>query len=59
MNIKEVIEPTLKEFDEVRGTVISDFQTEIEKKWMQSLRDKYEVKINNKSLKKLKKKLDN
>ena len=59
VNIKEVIEPNLKEFDEVRGTVISDFQTEIEKKWMQSLRDKYEVKINNKSLKKLKKKLDN
>ena len=59
VNIKEVIEPTLKEFDEVRGTVISYFQTEIEKKWMQSLRDKYEVKINNKSLKKLKKKLDN
>ena len=59
VNIKELIEPTLKEFDEVRGTVISDFQTEIEKKWMQSLRDKYEVKINNKSLKKLKKKLDN
>ena len=59
VNIKEVIEPTLKEFDEVRGTVISDFQTDIEKKWMQSLRDKYEVKINNKSLKKLKKKLDN
>ena len=59
VNIKEVIEPTLKEFDEVRGTVISNFQTEIEEKWMQSLRDKYEVKINNKSLKKLKKKLDN
>ena len=59
VNIKEVIEPTLKEFDEVRGTVISNFQTEIEKKWMQSLRDKYEVKINNKSLKKLKRKLDN
>ena len=48
VNIKEVMEPTLKEFDEVRGKVISDFQTEIEKKWMQSLRDKYEVKINNK-----------
>ena len=59
VNIKEVIEPNLKEFDEVRGTVISNFQTEIEEKWMQSLRDKYEVKINNKSLKKLKKKLDN
>ena len=59
VNIKEVIEPTLKEFDEVRGTVISDFQTEIEEKWMQSLRDKYEVKINNKLIKKLKKKLDN
>ena len=59
VNIKEVIQPILKEFDEVRGIVISDFQTEIEKKWMQSLRDKYKVEINNKSLKKLKRKLDN
>jgi peptidyl-prolyl cis-trans isomerase SurA len=59
VNIKEVMEPTLKEFDEVRGKVISDFQTEIEKKWMQSLRDKYKVEINNRSLKKLKRKLDN
>ena len=59
VNIKEVMEPTLKEFDEVRGKVISDFQTEIEKKWIQSLRDKYKVEINNKSLKKLKRKLDN
>ncbi|RZP01579.1 MAG: hypothetical protein EVA43_06000, partial [Flavobacteriales bacterium] len=59
VNIKEVIQPILKEFDEVRGIVISDFQTEIEKKWMLSLRDKYKVEINNKSLKKLKRKLDN
>ena len=59
VNIKEVMEPTLKDFDEVRGKVISDFQTEIEKKWMQSLRDKYKVEINNRSLKKLKRKLVN
>ena len=59
VNIKEVIEPTLKEFNDIRGVVISNFQAEIEKKWMQSLHDKYEVEVNNKSLKKLKKKLDN
>ena len=59
VKIKEVIEPTLKEFKEVRGTVISNFQTEIEKKWMESLHQKYDVEINNKALKKLKKKLDN
>ena len=59
VNIKEVIEPTLKEFNDIRGVVISNFQAEIEKEWMQSLHDKYEVEINNRSLKKLKKKLDN
>ncbi|RZP12273.1 MAG: hypothetical protein EVA38_06355, partial [Flavobacteriales bacterium] len=59
VKIKEVIEPTLKEFKEVRGTVISNFQTEIEKKWMESLHQKYDVEINNKALKKLKKRLDN
>ena len=58
VNVKEIIDPTTKEFDEVRGIVISNYQTEIEKDWMQSLRDKYKVVVNKKSLKKVKKELD-
>lgn len=59
VNIKEILKPSTKEFDNVRGIVLSNFQTEIEKQWMQSLRDKYDIVINKKSLKKVKRQLDN
>jgi len=59
VNVKEVIEPSVKEFINVRGIVLSNYQSEIEKRWMKSLRDKYKVEINKKSLKKIKKELDN
>ena len=58
VNVKEIIEPTVKEFNEVRGIVISKYQNEIEENWMKSLRDKYDVEINKKTLKKIKKQLD-
>ncbi len=58
VNVKEIINPTIKEFDEVRGVVISNYQSEIEKKWMKSLRKKYNVEVNKKSLKKVKKELN-
>tara|TARA_B110001469_G_scaffold1504_1_gene1667 strand:- start:87 stop:515 length:429 start_codon:yes stop_codon:yes gene_type:complete len=59
VNVKEVIEPSVKEFINVRGIVLSNYQSEIEKRWMKSLRDKYKVEINKKSLKKIKKELHN
>ena len=59
VNVKEIIAPSAKEFTNVRGIVLSNYQSEIEKRWMQSLRDKYKVEINKKSLKKIKKELDN
>jgi peptidyl-prolyl cis-trans isomerase SurA len=58
VNVKEVLPPSIKEFINVRGVVLSNYQSEIEKRWMKSLRDKYNVEINNKSLKKIKKELD-
>ena len=58
VHIKEILKPSTKDFDSVRGIVLSDFQTEIEKQWMQSLRDKYDVEIKAKSLKKVKRQLD-
>jgi peptidyl-prolyl cis-trans isomerase SurA len=49
--------PRVKGFNEVKGRVISDFQNELEKEWMKSLKEKYTVKVNEKTLKKLKKEL--
>ena len=59
VNVKEVLSPSVKEFQDVRGIVLSNYQSEIEKQWMQSLRDKYKVEVNSKTLKKVKKQLDN
>ena len=59
VNVKEVIPPSIKEFVNVRGIVLSNYQSEIENRWIKSLRDKYKVEINKKSLKKIKKELDN
>lgn len=49
--------PRVKGFNEVKGRVISEFQNEVEKEWMKSLKEKYTVKLNEKTLKKIKKEL--
>jgi len=43
-------QPGPKSFEEARGSVISDLQTELEKNWEQVLRQKYPVKVNQKVL---------
>lgn len=53
----EVIAPSSKTFDEVKGKVISDYQNTLEQEWMQSLRNKYTINVNQKELKKVKKQL--
>ncbi len=58
VNVKEVLEPSTKEYEDVKGNVLSNYQTYVEKKWMESLRGKYIVKINKKALKRVKKELD-
>ncbi|SER71815.1 hypothetical protein SAMN04488023_114109 [Pedobacter rhizosphaerae] len=42
-----------KAFNEVRGDVIADYQLSLEEKWLNSLKQKYQVKINDNELKKL------
>ena len=42
-----------KAFDEVHGQVVADYQQELEKDWIKTLRDKYIIKINEEELKKL------
>lgn len=47
----------IKEFEVVKGRVLSDFQNDLEKSWMQELRNKYKVEVDKKVLKRLKKEL--
>jgi peptidyl-prolyl cis-trans isomerase SurA len=51
VEIERLIPPGLKAFQEARSGVISDYQEEIEKKWLADLRKKHPVKMNKKSVK--------
>ena len=53
--IRELRDPEPKTLKEARGLVTSDYQVELEQKWVQSLKDKYPVKINEKVLEKVRK----
>ncbi len=51
--IDKIEAPRGKELDECRGIVISDYQNHLEKKWLDELKVKYPVSINEQELKKL------
>ncbi|MFW5793279.1 MAG: peptidylprolyl isomerase [Bacteroidota bacterium] len=58
VDIKDVLEPAYKKINEVRGLVIADYQNYLEEKWISELRDKYDIKINEHVLEKVKKELN-
>ena len=45
---------SVKTFEESKGNVINDFQNEIEKNWLATLRERFKVDINKKVLAKVK-----
>ena len=51
--VEEVIPPRAKSLKEAKGYVISDYQDQLDKEWIASLREEYKVKINQKRLKSL------
>ena len=53
--IREVRKPEQKTLKEARGLVTSDYQVELEQKWVKSLKERYPVKINEKVLDKVRK----
>ena len=53
VKIFEIIAPAPKKLEEARGYVIADYQSELEKSWIEELRTKYPVKVDNKVLKTL------
>jgi peptidyl-prolyl cis-trans isomerase SurA len=57
VQVDKVLPASEKSFKEVRGSVMSAYQVELEASWMQSLRDKYRVEVDKKTLKKIKKEL--
>lgn len=59
VNVLEVLPPTQKSLEDVRGRVLSDYQIKVEEDWIKSVRAKYDVTLNKKTLKRLKKELDN
>ena len=46
MSVEKIIPPTPKTLDEARGYIIADYQDQLEKDWVASLKVKYPVVIN-------------
>lgn len=53
VKINSIKKPDFKQLTEIRGLVISDYQDQLEKDWLNTLHQKYEVKINEDELKKI------
>lgn len=57
VHVDEILEASVKEFDNVKGKVINDYQQHLENSWIEELRSKYKVEINQEALNKVKKSL--
>lgn len=53
-NVAKIDPPRPKTFPEARGTVINDYQKELEKQWLARLQGKFPVKVNAQELEKIK-----
>lgn len=54
IKIQAILNAGAKSFEEAKGNVINDYQNEIERQWLASLRDKYPVYINERALQQIK-----
>lgn len=57
--INEVLKSGLKTLNEARGSVVNDYQTQIEDDWLENLRSRFKVDVNQKELNRLKSKINN
>ena len=49
--------PTQQMYEEVKGRIINDYQAQLEKEWLEQLKQKYQVSINKEVLKEIKQNL--
>ncbi|MGE5943430.1 MAG: peptidylprolyl isomerase, partial [Flavobacteriales bacterium] len=59
VQVKDILPKRLKTFEEARGEVISDYQAVKERKWLEQLKAKYKVEVNQESLNKVKSQIKN
>ena len=45
--ITDILEPQVKELDEAKGIITSDYQDALEQAWLLELKSKYDVELNN------------
>ncbi len=57
VKVDTIFEPELKELMETRGEVMNDYQNYLEREWVKELRKTYQVKVNQKNYKELKKRV--
>jgi len=55
VKITALLKPENKELSETRGLVMADYQSQLEKFWLEALKNRYPVRVNKKVLKALKK----
>lgn len=53
--IHKILPPAIKKLNEARGLIIADYQKVLEDQWIKELRNKADIKVNTKLLKKIKK----
>ncbi len=58
VQVKDIFPASQQSFDEAKGKIVSDYQTDKEHKWLQGLKDKYKVVINEEALNHVKLKLN-
>ncbi len=54
MIVTEILDPEVKKLEETRGLVIADYQKHLEDRWLNQLRDEYQIEVNRELLSKIK-----
>lgn len=58
IQVNEILESAVKSFDEARGSVINDYQQQLETQWLESLRNDRNIEVNQKVFEQVKKELE-
>ena len=59
INVKAILPAKTKTLKEAKGSVISDYQTELESNWIKDLYSRFKIEVNNDALAKVKAKIKN